>query len=244
MPENSEQISQIKANLNQVLENLRMLEERYKRPANSVQLLAVSKTKPIEDICTAYACGQHHFGESYLQEALEKIKKLKIEQPNIKKSKLYWHFIGPIQKNKTRAITENFQWVHSVERLVIAQRLNDQRPSSLPPLQVCIQVNIDNEASKAGVIIEDIQNLAKGLSKLKNIKLRGLMAIPQSSNDFQQQRKSFANLREQLEHLNQSGFELDTLSMGMSGDLEAAIAEGATIVRVGTAIFGKRPPKT
>lgn len=244
MPENLKQNSLIETHLKQVLENLRLLEKKYQRPAKSVQLVVVSKTKPIEDVYSAYACGQRHFGESYLQEALEKIKKLKIKQSKIEKSQLCWHFIGPIQKNKTRAITENFQWVHSVDRLVIAQRLNDQRPSSLPILQVCIQVNIDNEASKAGVIIEDIQNLAKGLSKLKNIKLRGLMAIPQSSNDFQQQRNSFAKLREQLEYLNQNGFELDTLSMGMSGDLEAAIAEGATIVRVGTAIFGKRPTKT
>lgn len=240
MPENTKQNSLIETNLKQVLESLRMLEEKYQRPANSVQLLAVSKTKPIEDICSAYASGQHHFGENYLQEALEKIEKLKIKQSNTEKSILNWHFIGPIQKNKTRAITENFQWVHSVDRLVIAQRLNDQRPSSLPPLQVCIQVNIDNEASKAGVISEDIKGLAENLSKLKRIKLRGLMAIPQASSDIQQQRKSFANLRKQLEHLNQNGFELDTLSMGMSGDLEAAIAEGATIVRVGTAIFGKR----
>ena len=248
MPENSNQSSLIKAKLKQVLANLRMLEEKYQRPANSVQLLAVSKTKPIEDIYSAYVCGQHDFGESYLQEALEKIEKLKtekfkIESSNIEHSKLNWHFIGPIQKNKTRAITENFQWVHSVDRLVIAQRLNDQRPSSLPPLQVCIQVNIDSETTKAGVNSEEIQNLAEKLSKFKHIKLRGLMAIPQASSDIQQQRKSFANLREQLENLNQSGFELDTLSMGMSGDLEAAIAEGATIVRVGTAIFGKRATK-
>jgi len=236
MPEISNQDSQIEANLKRVLETLRTLEIKHQRPANSVQLLAVSKTKPIEDIQAAITAGQTHFGENYVQEAIEKIQ--------LSSAKVDWHFIGPIQKNKTRTITENFQWVHSVDRLVIAQRLNDQRPSSLPPLQVCIQVNIDNEASKAGVISEDIQSLAENLSKLKHIKLRGLMAIPQASCNFQQQRKSFANLRKQLEHLNQYGFELDTLSMGMSGDLEAAIAEGATIVRVGTAIFGKRSTKT
>lgn len=234
----------LKQNLKQVLASLRTLEEKYHRPTNSVQLLAVSKTKSSDDIYSAYMSGQHHFGESYLQEALEKINKLDIELSAIEKTKLYWHFIGPIQKNKTRAIAENFQWVHSVDRLIIAQRLNDQRPSSLPPLQACIQVNIDNEASKAGVNSEDIQSLAENLSKLKHIKLRGLMAIPKASSDIQQQRKSFANLREQLEHLNKNGFDLDTLSMGMSGDLEAAIAEGATIVRVGTAIFGKRSTKT
>ena len=244
MPENSKQSSLIEANIKQVLDSLRRLEEKYQRPANSVQLLAVSKTKPIEDINSAYASGQRHFGENYLQEALGKIEELKTEPSNSEKSNLHWHFIGPIQKNKTRAITENFHWVHSVDRLVIAQRLNDQRPSFLPPLQVCIQVNIDNEASKAGVVSGDIQSLAEKLLKLKHIKLRGLMAIPQASNDIQIQRKPFANLRRQLEQLNQNGFELDTLSMGMSGDLEAAIAEGATIVRVGTAIFGKRPTKT
>ena len=225
--------SQIKTNLNRVLKKLRDLEKKYQRPAHSVQLLAVSKTKPITDILAASAAGQTNFGENYVQEAIEKIQALQIE-------KLNWHFIGPIQKNKTRLIAEHFEWVHSLDRLAIAQRLNDQRLSSLAPLQVCIQVNIDQEDSKSGVDIAETHKLAESISKLKQIKLRGLMAIPQASSDTNQQRKSFEKLREQLAHLNQQGFNLDTLSMGMSDDLEAAIAEGATIVRVGTAIFGKR----
>jgi len=230
--------TQIAANLKLVENTLRSLEKKYQRPANSVQLLAVSKTKPIEDILAAHSVGQTDFGENYLQEALKKIQEPKIKE--LKPEKLNWHFIGPIQKNKTRSIAENFQWLHSLERLVIAQRLNDQRPKSLPPLQVCIQVNIDNEDSKSGVKVDAIQTLAESIVELKRVKLRGLMAIPQANNDTQQQRKSFAKLRQQLEHLNQQGFELDTLSMGMSSDLEAAVAEGATIVRVGTAIFGER----
>ena len=247
MQKNLKQDTQIAANLKQVEETLRALEKKYQRPTNSVQLLAVSKTKPIKDILAAHSVGQTDFGENYVQEALEKIEELKIEKLKIEekkitpiKSELTWHFIGPIQKNKTRAIAENFHWLHSLDRLVIAQRLNDQRPKSLPPLQVCIQVNIDHEDSKSGVTIDAIQTLAEAIADLKQIKLRGLMAIPQANNDTQQQRKSFANLRQQLEHLNQHGFELDTLSMGMSGDLEAAVAEGATMVRVGTAIFGQR----
>ncbi|QMU61766.1 MAG: YggS family pyridoxal phosphate-dependent enzyme [Gammaproteobacteria bacterium] len=239
MPENSKQNPQIEANLKRVLETLRTLEIKYQRSAKSVELLAVSKTKPINDIYAANSAGQIHFGENYVQEAIEKIEVSQLNKPT-----LHWHFIGPIQKNKTRLIAEHFQWLHSLDRLVIAQRLNDQRPSSLPPLQVCIQVNIDNEISKAGVKTEDIQDLAESISKLERIKLRGLMAIPQANSDTSKQRVSFANLREQLEHLNRNGFVLDTLSMGMSDDLEAAVAEGATMVRVGTAIFGKRSAKT
>lgn len=245
MPENSKQILQIQTNLKSVQDTLHTLEEKYKRPRNSVHLLAVSKTKPSEDILAAAQGGQTHFGENYLQEALNKIEEIKItteklETSKILNSNLHWHFIGPTQKNKTRLIAENFEWLHSLDRLVIAQRMNEQRPDSLPPLQVCIQVNVDNEPSKAGVEINAVQGLAKALSKLKKIKLRGLMAIPQANNDTQQQRNSFAKLRQQLEYLNAAGFDLDTLSMGMSGDLEAAVAEGSTIVRVGTALFGKR----
>ena len=151
-----------------------------------------------------------------------------------------WHFIGPIQKNKTKHTAEHFDWVHSVERLIIAERLDSQRPMTLPPIQICIQVNIDDEASKSGVSIDQVQSLAEAVQKFSKLTLRGLMAIPQASSDTTQQRQRFARLRQLLEQLNQSGFNLDTLSMGMSGDLEAAIAEGATMVRVGTAIFGKR----
>ncbi len=229
---------QIEQNLKQVLLTIRELEKKYKRPNNSVHLLAVSKTKPIEDIIAAHAYGQISFGENYVQEAVEKINALKnnFDETN----KIEWHFIGPLQKNKTRLIAENFDWMHSVDRYIIAQRLSEQRPKDLPPLQVCIQVNIDQEESKSGVAVDKIQHLAEDLVDLKCLKLRGLMAIPKISSDTTQQRKSFAALREQLEQLNQQGFELDTLSMGMSADLEAAIAEGATIVRIGTAIFGKR----
>ncbi|MFK7815269.1 MAG: YggS family pyridoxal phosphate-dependent enzyme [Gammaproteobacteria bacterium] len=236
MPETSNQKLLIEENLETVLLNLRSLETKYQRPLNSVKLLAVSKTKPIEDIITANMAGQKSFGESYVQEAIEKIA--------LNHSGLDWHFIGPIQKNKTRLVAENFQWVHSVDRLIIAKRLNDQRPKTLTPLHICIQVNIDNETSKAGVTLDEVEDLTTELSGFDNIKLRGLMAIPRASNDVNEQRNSFAKLRNKLEHLNQLGFKLDTLSMGMSNDLEAAIAEGATIVRVGTAIFGKRATKT
>ena len=224
---------QIGANLERTLKTIRELEIKYQRPANSVQLLAVSKTKPATSIKAATQFGQMHFGENYLQESIEKIQVLEDQH-------LHWHFIGPIQKNKTRLIAEYFEWVHSIDRPTIAQRLGTQRPASLPPLQVCIQVNIDNEDTKSGVHIDDIQSLAEIINDIQHIKLRGLMAIPLASSDTKQQRNSFAKLRQQLERLNQNGFELDTLSMGMSGDLEAAIAEGATIVRIGTAIFGKR----
>lgn len=236
MPESPNRTFQIEENVKRVLATLRNLETKYHRPSNSVQLLAVSKTKPIEDLIIANSAGQEHFGESYAQEAIEKIALSKLH--------VYWHFIGPIQKNKTRLITENFQWVHSIDRFIIAKRLNDQRTNSIAPLQVCIQVNVDNEDSKAGVLLEDVEDLANELSKLEHIKLRGLMAIPKASNDINEQRHSFSNVRKKLEQLNQNGLELDTLSMGMSNDLEAAVAEGATIVRVGTAIFGKRFVKT
>ena len=231
--------SQIEYNLNQVLQFIRELEIKYQRQKNSVQLLAVSKTKPIEDIITAHKAGQNSFGESYVQEAIEKIERIR-SLLFIKNNKLDWHFIGPIQKNKTRLIANNFDWVHSLDRLIIAQRLNDQRPNGLKPLKVCIQVNIDHEASKSGVELNEIQMLTEAVTNLNNLELRGLMAIPQVSSDTTQQRNSFAKLRHQLECLNQQGFNLDTLSMGMSDDLEAAIAEGATMVRVGTAIFGQR----
>ncbi len=225
--------SQIKARLLKVEKTIRSLEQKYQRAKNSVQLLAVSKTKPIEDILAAVECGQADFGENYAQEGIEKIEKLSNHN-------LHWHFIGPLQKNKTRLVAEHFSWVHTIERSIIAERLAAQRPENLPPIQACIQVNIDNEESKSGVLLDEIHELANNIVRLKNIKLRGLMAIPQVSSDTTQQRKAFAKLRQQYESLKQTGFELDTLSMGMSGDLEAAIAEGATIVRVGTAIFGKR----
>ena len=223
----------IKTQLLAVEKTIRSLEQKYQREKNSVLLLAVSKMKPLEDILAAVACGQSHFGENYVQEGIEKISKLSDHN-------LHWHFIGPLQKNKTRLVAENFSWVHTIERAIIAERLDAQRPEHLPPMQACIQVNIDNEESKSGVKPDEVHELANKIIRLKNINLRGLMAIPQVSSDTTQQRKAFARLRRQFESLNDLGFELDTLSMGMSGDLEAAIAEGATIVRIGTAIFGER----
>ncbi len=209
------------------------MEARYQRIPGSVVLVAVSKTRTVEDILEASSHGQREFGESYVQEAVKKITSLTGE-------KLHWHFIGPIQKNKTRLIAQYFDWVHSIDRLIIARRLNTQRPALLPPLQVCIQVNIDNDTSKSGVPVDQLHGLAKSMLNLDRLKLRGLMAIPQASSDVGQQRQKFAQLRRQLKRLNRLGINPDTLSMGMSGDLEAAVAEGATIVRVGTAIFGRR----
>ena len=213
--------------------NIQQIESKYQREPGSTILLAVSKTKSIEEIAEAINHGQREFGENYLQEAVQKITALSDK-------KLTWHFIGPIQKNKTKQIAEYFDWVHSVDRLVIAERLSAQRSNLTSPLQVCIQVNLDNEKTKSGVLIEQVHDLANAISKLKQLKLRGLMAIPQPSDDINEQRLRFKQLRIQLEKLNDLGLNLDTLSMGMSGDLEAAIAEGATIVRVGTSIFGKR----
>ena len=203
------------------------------RPVEGIQLLAVSKTFPAESVREAYAAGQRAFGESYVQEAMEKIEALN-DLP------LKWHFIGPIQSNKTRPIAESFAWVHSLDRDRIADRLSAARPSSLPDLQVCLQVNISNEPSKGGVAPQDLPALARHVQTLPRLKLRGLMAIPEPTDDPVKQRLAFVRLRELLVQLNAAGFQLDTLSMGMSDDLEAAIAEGATIVRVGSAIFGER----
>ena len=204
------------------------------RDPQSVQLIAVSKTQPPEAIAQAYAWGQRRFGENYLQEALE--KQIALHQlPDIE-----WHFIGPIQSNKTRAIAGNFQWVHTVDRLKIAQRLNEQRPPHLPALNVCVQVNIDDESTKSGVSLAELPALIRGITPLANLNLRGLMAIPAATDDPARQRKAFAKLRSAQQVLNLQGFRMDTLSMGMSGDMEAAIAEGATFVRVGTDIFGAR----
>ena len=203
------------------------------RALEDIQLVAVSKTFPPEDIRAAFACGQRAFGESYVQEALEKINDLN-DLP------LEWHFIGPIQSNKTRAIAETFQWVHSVDRLSVAQRLSDARPALLPPLQVCLQVNISGEASKSGVASAEVALLAEQVSHLSNVRLRGLMTVPRPTDDQEAQRAAFRSMRELLDSLRARGIALDTLSMGMSDDLEAAIQEGATIIRVGRAIFGER----
>ena len=200
-----------------------------------ITLLAISKTRPIDDIRAAITAGQRHFGENYLQDALPKITELSAENPP-----LCWHFIGAIQSNKTNDIAQHFDWVHTLERLKIARRLNEQRPEELEPLQVCLQVNISNEASKSGITAEQLQQLAEEVQALPHLKLRGLMAIPAASDDIVQQREAFAKLRQLFEQLNQQGHQLDTLSMGMSNDLEAAITEGSTMLRIGTAIFGAR----
>lgn len=222
--------------LNQIRAQITKAESRYQCPAGSVTLLAVSKTHTIEDIREALAAGQRDFGESYLQDALPKITALTDKR-------ICWHFIGPIQSNKTRAIAENFNWVHSVDRLKIAQRLSEQRPAQLPPLNLCLQVNISQDPAKAGVDAGAALALAREISALPRIKLRGLMTLPTRASEFEQQRLPFRALHSLFENIIQQGIPLDTLSMGMSTDMEAAIAEGATMVRIGSAIFGPRPPK-
>lgn len=200
------------------------------RNPDDVTLVAVSKTFPADAIRAAAACGQRHFGENYVQEARAK-------QEQLTDLDLVWHFIGPIQSNKTREIARHFDWVHGIEREKIARRLSEQRPAGMPPLNACIQVNVSGEASKSGVSPDEACELAGQLSRLPGLKLRGLMAIPEPGGD---PRPRFRLLRELMSGLNAIGLELDTLSMGMSGDFELAIAEGATLVRVGSAIFGKR----
>ncbi len=207
------------------------------RTRSEVQLLAVSKTFPAQAVLDAMATGQLAFGENYLQEALDKIASVAQAQPD---AAVEWHFIGPIQSNKTRPIAASFAWVHTVERLKIAQRLSEQRPPELGPLNICLQVNISGEASKSGASPEELPALAREVAQLPNLRLRGLMAIPEPTTDVAQQRAAFARVRVLFDALRADGMELDTLSMGMSGDLAPAIAEGATIVRVGSAIFGKR----
>ncbi|MBP1207123.1 pyridoxal phosphate enzyme (YggS family) [Duganella sp. 1411] len=201
-------------------------------------MLAVSKTFGPQAVLEAVAAGQRAFGENYLQEALDKIAALR-DQP----APLEWHFIGPIQSNKTRPIAEHFDWVHTVEREKVAQRLSEQRPAGMAPLQICLQVNISGEASKSGVAPDEVAALAHKVAALPNLTLRGLMAIPEPAVEFDQQRAAFARLRLLYEQLRADGLALDTLSMGMSADLRAAIFEGATIVRVGSAIFGSRTYK-
>ncbi len=203
------------------------------RKADDIALLAVSKTFPADAVREAFAAGQRRFAESYVQEVLPKMEALK-------DLGIEWHFIGPIQGNKTRPIAENFAWVHSVDRLKIAERLSEQRPAGMPPLQICLQVNISGEDSKSGVAPEEIFRLAQEVARLPSLVLRGLMAIPAQSGEAMAQRAAFAELRRLYERLNGQGLALDTLSMGMSDDYPSAIAEGATMVRIGSAIFGKR----
>ena len=223
----------IQNNLQAVLGRIAAACKAAGKPESAVRLVAVSKTFPAETVRAAAAAGQRDFGENYLQEALAKMQAL-ADLP------LVWHFIGPIQSNKTRAIAEAFQWVHSVDREKIAARLSEARPAHLPPLNVCIEVNVSGEASKSGVAPDALAALARRVAALPRLALRGLIAIPEPTPDQAQQRRSFRAVRELKDALVREGFPLDTLSMGMSADLEAAIAEGATLVRVGTAIFGER----
>ena len=227
-------MSTIAENIAKVGVRIREAAQASQRDCATVGLLAVSKTKPAEAIRQAFAVGTCDFGENYLQEALEK-------QAELSDLPLSWHFIGPIQSNKTKPIAEHFAWVHSVDRLKIAQRLSDQRPAHLPPLNTCLQVNVSGEASKSGCNPDELQALAQAVTQLPNLRLRGLMTIPEPTDDPSEQRAAFARLRELMQGLN---LNLDTLSMGMSHDLEAAIAEGATWVRIGTALFGARDYST
>ena len=228
----------ISNNLRIIGQSIRAAEKKYQRPLNSVQLLAVSKRHSNASILEALAAGQTAFGENYAQEMLTKAEQLTAESGERKP--IDWHFIGPLQSNKTRQIAATAQWVHTVDRLKIARRLSDQKPEQRSDINICLQVNISDESSKSGITPEELPELAGHIAELPGLKLRGLMAIPAISEEFEQQRGTFAKLRELQESLIKSGLDLDTLSMGMSGDMEAAIAEGATIVRIGTAIFGQR----
>jgi len=225
--------SGISARLQNIAERIARAAIVSGRDPSDVRLLAVSKTWPAESVREAADAGQRAFGESYVQEAIDKLDALA-------DLGLEWHFIGPLQSNKTRPVANGFAWVHSVDRLRIAQRLSEQRDVHLPPLQVCIQVNVSGEASKSGVAPDALPELARAVAALPRLQLRGLMTIPEATSDVALQRARFASLRQLKDGLVASGLPLDTLSMGMSDDLEAAVAEGATIVRVGTAIFGAR----
>jgi pyridoxal phosphate enzyme (YggS family) len=227
--------------ISQALQQLRariaQAEAAAQRPAGSVTLIAVSKTFPATAVCEAIDAGQRDFGENYVQEGVAKVVEVASLRPG---AQMQWHFIGPLQSNKTREVAQHFDWVHSVDRLKIAQRLSEQRPAHLPPLQVCLQVNISAEDSKSGIAPGDVLPLARAAAALPHLKLRGLMCIPARADSPDTQRKPFAQLRALHDQLNAQGLALDVLSMGMSADVDAAIAEGATHVRVGTAIFGAR----
>lgn len=222
--------------INTVLSSIRDCEQHFDRRPNSVTLLAVSKTKPIEMIENAYQCGLRAFGENYAQELYDKAQQLQL-------AGLEWHFIGPLQSNKTRLIAESAHWMHSLDRLKIAERLSQQRPDTLPPLQVCLQVNLEQESSKSGLAVEQVGELAAAIQALPQLHLRGLMCIPSQQDSEQGQRAVFARLHKLSQQLQSNGVSLDTLSMGMSGDYQAAIAEGSTMIRVGTALFGARARK-
>ena len=222
--------------LKSAISSIRSNENKNNRPANSVQLLAVTKTKPITDIKEAVDAGQRHFGENYVQEGVEKIL-------HFNNQHLTWHFIGPLQSNKSKLVSQHFDWVHTVEREKIANRLSDQRPLDKPPLNVCVQVNISGEESKSGVAPRDALALAQHINSLDNLVLRGLMTIGKPSADTAQVDAQFAKMNELFGLLQNEFPTVDTLSMGMSGDIDSAIAHGSTMVRIGSAIFGQRLPK-
>jgi pyridoxal phosphate enzyme (YggS family) len=230
-------MSTISAKLQDVHATIAQAAHAAGRAPASVRLLAVSKTFPAEAVLEAMGAGQRAFGENYLQEAEDKMEAVAQAAPG---TPVEWHFIGPIQSNKTRPIATHFAWVHTVDRLKIAQRLSEQRSPELGPLNICLQVNISGEASKSGASEAELPELARQVARLPNLRLRGLMAIPEPESDPARQRAPFARLRQLAEQLRAEGIALDTLSMGMSGDLETAVAEGATIVRIGSAIFGAR----
>ncbi len=224
-------MTSIRSRLKQLRSQICAAELAYNRKPNSVLLLAVSKTKPSAAIAAAYQAGQRHFGENYVQEALKK-------QQELGAYAITWHFIGPIQANKTRALATHFDWIHSVDSLKIARRLNDQRPAHLPPLAICLQVNISAEPSKSGLTLDELPQLCEQIAQLPRLKLCGVMAIPAPQLDFELQRVPYKTLYQAVAQLKPAG--LNTFSFGMTGDLIAAIAEGSTIVRIGTALFGER----
>ena len=226
-------MNNMRKKLNQIREQIVQAAIACNRDPESIMLLAVSKKKPASDIRVAWELGQRDFGENYLQEALQKMEQLQDLD-------IHWHFIGAIQSNKTRHIAEAFDWAHCIDRAKIAKRLSAQRPAKLAPLNVCIQVNIDHESSKAGIDLAELPDLAREIHQLPGIRLRGLMTIPAPQETFALQRIAFASLAKALASLQQQGIDCDTLSMGMTQDMEAAIAEGSTLVRIGTAIFGAR----
>ena len=225
--------NQVSDKLQHVRQRIELAAESVGRPAGAVKLLAVSKTMPAQAVREAYAAGQLAFGENYIQEAVDKMAALS-------DLTLEWHCIGPVQSNKTQQVASNFDWVHSIDRLKIAERLSAQRPAHLPPLQVCIQVNIDGGVNKSGVAPQDLLALAQAVEKLPHLQLRGLMTIPEPAETDAATRAVHRQTKELFDSLNAAGLSLDTLSMGMTADLEAAIAEGSNCVRVGTAIFGSR----
>ena len=224
---------EISNNLKKIRSKITASEKKFLRENNSVCLIAVSKTRKINEIISAIDENQHHFGENYCQEGVEKIKA--ITEPGI-----VWHFIGPVQSNKTKQIARYFDWVHTVDRVKIARRLNELRPADIPPLNICIQVNTSGETTKSGITTDEMESFINEISDYKRIKIRGLMSLPEIKLSLDEQRKSFSLLKNAFNQLRKSRPELDTLSMGTTQDMEAAIAEGATFVRIGTAIFGPR----